>query len=84
MSRLLNARRQFSYRLKPGKRGTLETESHVYRKWQPKRKTQPKKKQQKTLVPIGGQGNPQRQSYTQQQVCNEHLRSILLVGRDKP
>jgi hypothetical protein len=41
-------------------------------------------KKQKTLVSIGGQGNPQRQSYTQQQVCNEHLRPILLVGRDKP
>jgi hypothetical protein len=41
-------------------------------------------KKQKTLVSIGGQGNPQRQSYTQQQVCNEHLRPILLVGQDKP
>jgi hypothetical protein len=50
----------------------------------PTKKVAQKKKKKKTLVAIGGQGNPQRQSYTQQQVCNEHLRSVLLVGRDKP
>jgi hypothetical protein len=37
-----------------------------------------------TFLPIGGRRNPQRQSYTQHEVCMEHLRSLLLVGRDKP
>jgi hypothetical protein len=38
-----------------------------------------------TLVLIGGQGNPQRQSYTRKyEVCMEHLRSVLLAGKDKP